>query len=413
MKAALRTFLMLCLGPVLVLVGGLPALLQAGQVDVRSWTWPALVLVPIALLLSLKSGWLHAMWAGVGSVGTVLIFISLAAVSHPAPGGIGWFALVVALAVMTGICLPRRMWAGLILCATTISSCCFAREQPVESSHTPRPKLAVISALPLFWREGETGVRARSDAPIITILRQRFDVQPVDSPLARTMTGAKALFVAQPRAFSPTELVALDDWVRNGGRLLLLADPLLRWPSSLPLGDRRRPPAVSMATPLLDHWGIQLLPPSAVGEERRILEDGRLLTTMGRSGFALGPGTPCRVDEGGLIARCAIGNGHAVLVADADLIDDRLWMAVSGAPLNARGWSADTAGFVIEALGGGTIPRRNWLLSVADLVFALRWALLSGIGWAVLGSIGLWWFRGGSITGGVPVTTDRTLKRVI
>lgn len=404
MKAALRTFSMLCLGPVLVLLGGLPPLLQTGQVDLRSWTWPALVLVPVALLLSLKRGWLHAIWVGVGSLGTVLIFVALAAVSFPAITDAGWFALVVALAIMTGICLPRRKRAGMILCAAAILSCWLAREKPLPSSPSPRPKLAVISALPLFWREGEAGVGARSDAPIITILRQRFDVQPLDSPLGRGMAEASALLVAQPRAFSPAELVALDNWVRRGGRLLLLADLLLRWPLSLPLGDRRRPPSVSMAAPLLDHWGVQLLPPTAVGEERRILEDGRLLTTMGGSGFALGPETSCRVEEKGLIARCRIGEGRVVLVADADLIDDRLWMAVSGGPLNARQWSADTAGFVIEALGGGTIARRNWLLSIADLMFALRCAVLAGIGWAMLGSIGFKLFRGKSSGVAVPVS---------
>ena len=79
MKAAVRTFLMLCSGPLLVLLGGLPFLLQAGQVDPRHWSWPALMLVPVALMLTLKRGWLHAIWAGVGSFGTVLIFITLAA----------------------------------------------------------------------------------------------------------------------------------------------------------------------------------------------------------------------------------------------------------------------------------------------------------------------------------------------
>ena len=50
------------------------------------------------------------------------------------------------------------------------------------------------------------------------------------------------LLAAQPQALTAERLVALDDWVRAGGRLVLLADPSLRWESSRPLGDRFRPP---------------------------------------------------------------------------------------------------------------------------------------------------------------------------
>lgn len=387
MKMALRTFLMLCSGPLLVLLGGLSPLLRTGQVDLQSWTWPALVLTLVAVLLTLKRGWRFAIWAGVGSLGTVLIFSVLAGSSYPKMTDVGGFALVIGLAVMAGICLARRIWAGLILCVAALLTCWLAREAPFQAAPSHRPKLAVISALPLFWREGEAGFGARSDAPIVTLLRQRFDVQPADSPLDPAVADANALLIAQPRALSTIELVALDNWVRKGGRLLLLADPLLRWPSSLPLGDRRRAPSISMVGPLLDHWGLELLPPAMVVEERPSLEDGRLLTTMGSSGFALRPGASCQVEENGLIARCQIGKGRAVFVADADLIDDRLWLADASKPLDARQWSADNAGFIIEALGSGAVSGRNWLRSTADLVLALRWAILVGIGWAVLGSV--------------------------
>ena len=49
--------------------------------------------------------------------------------------------------------------------------------------------------------------------------------------------------MAHPLAQPAEDLVALDDWVRGGGRVLLLADPMLEWPSKRPLGDPLRPPA--------------------------------------------------------------------------------------------------------------------------------------------------------------------------
>ena len=62
--------------------------------------------------------------------------------------------------------------------------------------------------------------------------------------------------MAQPLAQPAEDLVALDDWVRGGGRVLLLADPMLEWPSKRPLGDPLRPPPMFMDTGLLAHWGL-------------------------------------------------------------------------------------------------------------------------------------------------------------
>ena len=73
------------------------------------------------------------------------------------------------------------------------------------------------------------------------------------------------LLAAQPRALPAEELVALDAWVRRGGRLLLLADPMLEWPSERPLGDRLRPPALFADTGLLQHWGLRLDAPDERG----------------------------------------------------------------------------------------------------------------------------------------------------
>ena len=46
--------------------------------------------------------------------------------------------------------------------------------------------------------------------------------------------------------------------MRAGGRLVLLADPVLRFDSERPLGDRFRPPLRYPDTGLLAHWGLRL-----------------------------------------------------------------------------------------------------------------------------------------------------------
>ena len=85
--------------------------------------------------------------------------------------------------------------------------------------------------------------------------------------------------MAQPQAQPAEALVELDAWVRRGGRVLLLADPALEWPSERPLGDLLRPPAAFADTGLLGHWGLTLTPPEARGpgqpQRRRRARCGR------------------------------------------------------------------------------------------------------------------------------------------
>jgi len=124
------------------------------------------------------------------------------------------------------------------------------------------------------------------------------------------------LLMAHPLAQTAENLVALDEWVRRGGRVLLLADPRLEWPSKRPLGDPLRPPPMFMDTGLLAHWGLKLNGPVQLGPVRASLAGYDIVTV---SPGAL-TGT-CPIDAGGLAAHCRIGNGRATVIADADLLD--------------------------------------------------------------------------------------------
>ena len=113
--------------------------------------------------------------------------------------------------------------------------------------------------------------------------------------------------------------VALDRWVRGGGRVLLLADPRLEWPSQAPLGSVLRPPYAFADTGLLGHWGLRLDLPATLGPaERRVA--GRTVITVS-PGTLVQTGGGCHVDRAGFIARCAIGRGVAIVIADADFIN--------------------------------------------------------------------------------------------
>jgi hypothetical protein len=121
--------------------------------------------------------------------------------------------------------------------------------------------------------------------------------------------------MAQPLAQTADNLVALDDWVRGGGRVLLLADPLLEWPSKRPLGDPLRPPPMFADTGLLGHWRLRLDTPDGPGTAVRQLAGYRVVT--------LSPGAlygVCRISPDRLVADCHLGKGEAIVVADADFL---------------------------------------------------------------------------------------------
>ena len=139
----------------------------------------------------------------------------------------------------------KRAIAAAALMALTA---CRAETAPVK------PTLYVLTSLPLVFDEGFAVGPAKGEAA--AFLRAHYVLKPIDLP-SQLPAGA-TLLAAQPRALPAEELVALDAWVRGGGRLVLLADPLLEWPSKRPLGDRMRPPMAYADTGLLLHWGLRL-----------------------------------------------------------------------------------------------------------------------------------------------------------
>ena len=131
-----------------------------------------------------------------------------------------------------------------------------------------------------------------------------------------TLTVHLVLLMAHPLAQTAEGLVELDNWVRAGGRVMLLADPKLDWPSERPLGDKlRRPPAFA-DTGILKHWGLSLHPPTQSGPQPRELADRQILTAS--------PGSltgSCQTEADRFLARCRIGKGRVTVVADADFLN--------------------------------------------------------------------------------------------
>jgi hypothetical protein len=222
-----------------------------------------------------------------------------------------------------------------------------------------RPDLMLMTALPIIWGEGGAFDPASRPAKAYTALQREFTVRPLDV-LDRANLSGRLLLLAQPRALAPEELVALDDWVRAGGRALILADPALVWPSELALGDARRPPPIQLLGPILTHWGVRIDPPEkrALAVEHR----GTRRLVMAAPGAITAPNAPCRMEPSRHLARCRIGDGQVILLADADLLQDSLWAAPgdSGAKRHQR--RADNplvVAALLDELGGVSRTRTD------------------------------------------------------
>lgn len=179
-----------------------------------------------------------------------------------------------------------------------------------------RPQLLMLTSLPILFPDRVT-LDSRPE-PVLAALESRYRLLPISVADRASLDAHRLIMMAQPQAQPAEDLVALDAWVREGGRVLLLADPALEWPSSRPLGSVLRPPAAFPDTGLLAHWGLRLDAPNGLGP--KTVEAGQATIETASPGALVAMAGNCSV-EGGFVAHCLIGKGEATVIADADFIN--------------------------------------------------------------------------------------------
>lgn len=193
----------------------------------------------------------------------------------------------------------RRLPAALAALAL-LAGC---REAPARAD---KPPVLLLTSLPVLF--GEEFSLEAGPSPLRDALEARFAVTPIALAEKAQLGGHdRLLLMAQPRAQTAEALVELDTWVRDGGRVLLLADPLLEWPTSRSLGDPLAPMIAFADTGLLTHWGLTLYRPDSAGASGTL---------------ALAKGASCALEDEGSLARCTVGKGRVTVIADADFVRD-------------------------------------------------------------------------------------------
>lgn len=218
--------------------------------------------------------------------------------------------------------LARKRWRiaaavlGLLLLAG-LAALLSLPDRP-KADRRDKPVLMLLTSLPVMFPERFTLERNRS--PLLEALQRRYRVVPISIADAASLDAGSLLLMAQPRAQPGEALVDLDRWVRGGGRVLLLADPALQWPSELPLSDPARPPFAFADTGLLGHWGLRLIAPDRLGQGEVVLDGLKMKTRSPGRLATLGGDCSLRA---GIIARCRVDHGKATVIADADFLDVR------------------------------------------------------------------------------------------
>jgi len=231
---------------------------------------------------------------------------------------------------------PLRALAVALIAAAAIAVAVMSRAPagPPPRPAGQRPTLLLLTSLPLVLPEQFT--LKGSGSPALKALETRYRVLPISVTEPAELGKGRILLMAHPLAQPAEDLVALDQWVRGGGRVLVLADPRLEWPSSRPIGDPLRPPPMFMDTGLLAHWGLRLDAPDQPGPK-----------TLQLGGYDVGTASPgelsgnCPISKDRLVAHCRIGRGRATIIADADLLNAD---AVEGAKHNLDALLAELAG---------------------------------------------------------------------
>lgn len=189
-------------------------------------------------------------------------------------------------------------------------------------------RVGLFTSLPIVWNEeADLAGLLRPDATphwARAVLAKRGELVPLDrlagEQASEPLAGLDRLVIAQPRALAPDENVALDTWVRGGGRVLLLADPAMTEPSAFAFGDPRRPQDLVMLSPILGRWGLELtFDEDAPGGETAAEVMG-LPVPVDRPGRFRLMGTNCRLWGEGVAASCGVGKGRVIVLADAAVL---------------------------------------------------------------------------------------------
>lgn len=234
--------------------------------------------------------------------------------------------------------------------------CCAAPEPAAFPAPEPdRPKLGLMTSLPLYWPAGADMAAITSGEAGVPWQRRLLEVghelvpldtlSPIpglspDDPETDPLAGLERLAVIQPRGLAPADNVALDAWVRGGGHLLLVLDPLLTGEYPFALGDPRRPVDTALMPPVVARWGLGVGFDEMQPATRQLHLGSREITVsqagqIERNQDRAAADSSCEISAEKIVAQCRVGDGTVTLVADAAVFEQRELAGANGDSIQA------------------------------------------------------------------------------
>jgi len=139
-----------------------------------------------------------------------------------------------------------------------------------------KPKQKVVGIMSTLPVQGNTASPFQQNAAkpwmIVDHIRQLFEVRTVETNVEKIPDKIDMLMLIHPKDFSEATLYALDQFVLNGGRVIVFADPYSEVYE--PPSDPKNPfaamqaPRNSELSKLFDAWGLEIVPNKVVGDLR-------------------------------------------------------------------------------------------------------------------------------------------------
>ncbi|RKZ72728.1 MAG: hypothetical protein DRR16_33805, partial [Candidatus Parabeggiatoa sp. nov. 3] len=140
-----------------------------------------------------------------------------------------------------------------------------------------KPKQKVVGIMSTLPVQGNTAAspfqqNAAEAWMIVDHIRQLFEVRTVATNVQEIPNNIDMLMLIHPKDFSEATLYALDQFVLNGGRMIVFADPYSE--AYEPPSDPKNPLAAMQAprnselSKLFDAWGLEIVPNKVVGDLR-------------------------------------------------------------------------------------------------------------------------------------------------
>jgi len=140
--------------------------------------------------------------------------------------------------------------------------------------NTKKPVVGLLSRVPMFSSFDMETQRIREPWAVTTQLQQLFDVRSIDFAEGKFDDDLEVLMVVHPKDLGLKTLYAIDQFVMQGGNLIVYVDPYAE--ADVPVMDSNSPIEAegvrsSTLSKLFDAWGIDYTPAQVLGDRKYAL----------------------------------------------------------------------------------------------------------------------------------------------